>query len=254
MRLFLLLLLLPFSVPAQEACRAEDHYDKWIAFERESHKGLTYTGRGINDSAGGYCYASLVQGRHLFFDYLLIHATAPDFYKRLEAVKDPAHLRTTAVQLLQQDTLFSNTLNRLIACTIAGTKPKDTLDLEDVLDVAVKFFNIDGISKAGGYKSHVCVGLNGIKETMKKRNLPLEAFCINAIMGRYQSEEEDSLRNEFTANAQAMASVSLGTDSTAQLHRAQGAVYLLMWRSELLRRTLREAYEAQKAVLPFVCQ
>ena len=252
MRLFFLFLLLPFAVPAQTGCRAEDQYPKWIAFERKREEGNPYIIKGINDSTGDYCYAALVKDRYLFFDYLFEWATAPDFNAQLLAIKDSTQVQKGAVALLRKDTLFNRTLNNLVAQTVAGTKPKDSLDFKDVLDVAVKFFNVNSLSKDGNYKVRVCVGYNGLKETMKRRNLLLEAFCFDAIMKRYQSQADDSLHNEFIANAQEMAGISLGEDRTAKLHRAQGALYLLMGRSELLRRTLREAYEAQKAVLPFV--
>lgn len=252
MRFLALLLLLPFTTLAQEACKAEDHYEKWIAFERKSDEGHPYIIKGINDSTGDYCYAALVKDRYLFFDYLFEWATAPGFNAQLRAIKDSTQVQKGAVALLRKDTLFNRTLNNLIAQTVAGTKPKDSLDFKDVLDVAVKFFNVNSLSKDGDYKVRVCVGYNGLKETMKKRNLLLEAFCFDAIMTRYQSQADDSLHNEFIANAQEMAGVSLGEDHTAKLHRAQGALYLLMGRSELLRRTLREAYEKQKEVLPFV--
>jgi hypothetical protein len=252
MRLFFLLLLLPFTASAQNSCRAEDHYSKWISFEKKYYKGGSYTSRNINDSTGEFCYAALVQGRAIFFDYLLINATAATFFTRIEAIKDTTRLRTAAIPLLQKDTLFNRTMNNLVARTFTATQPKDTLDFEEVLDVAVKFFIVDGITKDGDYKSHVCVGINGIKETMKKRNLLLEAFCVDAIFARINSEDTGELYDEFIANMEEMAQVSFGKNHTAQLHRAQGAVYLLMWRSELLRRTLREAYEAQKERLPFV--
>ena len=140
MRFLALLLLLPFTTLAQEACKAEDHYEKWIAFERETYGTRSYISRGINDSTGGYCYADLVRGRHWFFEYLFVHAKSSSFTDKLEEIKDSTKIRSTAIQLFRKDSLFTNTLNEWIARTVAGTKPKDTLDSEDVLDVAVKFF------------------------------------------------------------------------------------------------------------------
>ena len=252
MRLVLLFLLLPFSVRAQSACRAEDHYEKWIAFERKTYGTRSYIARGINDSTGGYCYADLVRGRQWFFEYLFVHAKSSSLIDKLEAIKDSTKIRSTAIQLFQKDSLFTNTLNEWIARTVAGTKPKDTLDSEDVLDVAVKFFIIDKVSSEGAYGSHVCVGINGIGETMKKRNLLLEAFCYGVIIEPIQERGENPLYKEYKAALNDMVQVSFGEDHDARLHRAQGAMYLLMWRSQLLRNMLWEAYEAQKEQLPFV--
>ena len=127
----------------------------------------------------------------------------------------------------------------------------DTVSIDDVLNVAVKFFNIKGVTKDGHYAGKVCSGINGIKETLPERQPHLEAFSFSTIL-QNMKEEEENMHDEFVKAIHELYKLDLGVEKEDRLLRAQGVMFSLMRNNDQLRMLLLSEYEKKKEYLPFV--
>jgi hypothetical protein len=141
-------------------------------------------------------------------------------------------------------------MSDLVAKTIEKSIPKDSISMDKLLNVAVKYFSILKITEDGYYAGKVCTGLNDIKKTEKVRKPQLEAFCFSSIMKYYQGTEFN-MYDEFVKSIKELYKINLGVDRSERLLRAQGAMYFLMRNSENLKKMLRSEYELNKVILPF---
>jgi len=123
--------------------------------------------------------------------------------------------------------------------------------MDQLLNVAVKYFSILKVNEEGHYVGKVCVGLNDIKKTEPVRKPFVEAFSFSSIMTHYQGEEF-SMYDEFVKALKELYTVNLGIDKDEKLLRAQGAIFMLMRNSENLKIMLKTEYERQKEFLPFI--
>ncbi|MFN3302060.1 MAG: hypothetical protein ACK413_03485, partial [Patescibacteria group bacterium] len=150
-----------------------------------------------------------------------------------------------------KDSLFNSVMTDLVSKTIDKKIPKDTVSMDKLLNVAVKYFSIMRLTDEGHYVGKVCVGLNDIKKTESERKPFIEAFSFSSILKHYQSEEY-SMYDEFVKAIKELYKVNLGIDKNEKLLRAQGAMFLLMRNNENLKKMLKSEYEKQKDSLPFI--
>jgi hypothetical protein len=158
-------------------------------------------------------------------------------------------LQQEYIKSLQQDTLFVRVMSDLVAKTVEKGIPNDSVSMNQLLNVAVKYFSIK-ITEDGYYAGKVCSGLNDIKKTEKIRKPQLEAFCFSSILKNYQGTEF-SMYDELVKSIKELYKINLGVDNSERLLRAQGGMYFLMRNSENLKKMLRSEYELNKDILPF---
>jgi hypothetical protein len=66
---------------------------------------------------------------------------------------------------------------------------KPSFSIDELLDVASKFFFCDQVFSDTSIQSHICIGLNGMNEAKwNKDYLLLEAFCFEAIFNNLDKE------------------------------------------------------------------
>ena len=128
---------------------------------------------------------------------------------------------------------------------------KDTITIDELLNIAVKYFSINQINEDGYYIGKVCGGQNILSKTETERNPSVEEFCVSSIVKHYQSQEF-SMYDEFVKAIKELYKVNLGIDKNERLLRAQGAMCLLMKMNENLKDMLLKEYERNKDNLPFV--
>lgn len=128
---------------------------------------------------------------------------------------------------------------------------KDTITVDGLLNIAVKYFSINQVNEDGLYVGKVCSGQNILSKTEPKRNRAVEDFCVSSIVKHYQGTEFN-MYDEFVKAIKELYKVNLGIDKHERLLRAQGAMCLLMKMNENLKNMLLKEYETNKDHLPFV--
>jgi hypothetical protein len=221
-----------------------------VRIDKVQEESEAYILTTVKNTSGKYCFSSLVDSNEVFVDYLLTNFTARELKSDLLSMEGKA-LEEAYYGRLQADSLFGSVIKEWTAKCIDRSEAKDSLSVDAVLNIAVKYFSILRINKDGFYVGKVCVGLNDIKKTEANRNAFLEAFCFSTILTHYQ-DTENNLYNEFGKSIQELYKLNLGIDNNEKLLRAQGALYMLMRLSPALHKTLEEEYKQNHSRLPFV--
>jgi len=187
----------------------------------------------------------------MYIGYLLeAFSTEPD-YKEYEMISDSSILQNSYINSLKDDTTFYSVMKDLYSKTIEKSKPKDTVSMQKLLDIAVKFFAIYKLSNEGDYVGKICGGINFIGKTEKIRMPQVEAFCFSSIYNNYENGEYN-MQEEFLKTAKELYNINLGIENNERLLRAQGAMFFLMKENENLKKMLILEYEKIKDDLPFV--
>jgi len=203
----------------------------------------------IKEVESSFAHASSINGQPSFWDFILVNYTERLDYDALAQIKDTVVVQQKVIQHLEQDKPFGLLLQTYEAKVWSHTQAKDTVSMNDILNVAVKFFNLTGVTPAG-YSSRICVGINALKYTEKKRSPYLEAFAFDAIINNLNSETYP-FYDDFVRSVHQVYKLNLGIDEQEQLLRAQGALFIQMLQSAALQKLLQEEYERKKEILPF---
>ncbi|MBL0016423.1 MAG: hypothetical protein IPP17_08235 [Bacteroidetes bacterium] len=242
------------SLQAQNTskCAISDHYGLiFNAFRYvDGKRSIVLT--NVDSVPENHCLAPLVNANQMYLDYFLKNCSHLDYKALQKVVDDSTKLQKAFINQLNKDVEFNQLLNTFAARFLnPSLPPTDSFSMDKVLDVAVKFFNINKITPEGYYSGKVCVGINGIKSTQKERSLQLEAFCFAAVFEAYQSPEFN-LQAEFVKAIKELYKVQLGVDEKERLLRAQGGMFFLMRNNAQLKAALLHEYELRKGYLPFV--
>lgn len=232
-----------------QTCRLPDHYGEFITMERNVHEGQEYFAVQITEAPQASCAAGLVNRDERFVDYLTQNFARNVDRRKLSEIKEDGEMNAAFIRQLQADTAFNAIMQGWADKAADRTQVTDTLSMDELLNVAVKFFSIYKLNEEGRYVGKICVGLNDVAKTEEVRKPHVEAFCFSAI---FEHLEEGGLYEEFIQAAKQLYSVNLGIDPEERLLRAQGAMYFLMRDSGSLRKALQLGYEAKKDWLPFV--
>lgn len=245
------LLWLPLLGYGQSLGDISHHYEDFISIQKFAHNGREYLVKRVVESNKKNSLSNLLNTNIMFADYLLANfsssANNPDLLK----ISDSLSLTQAYFAGLKTDTLFNSIMADWVGKTVGEELPKDTITVDQLLNIAVKYFNIYKLTDEGYFVGKVCGGLNGLKQTEPKREPYLEAFCFSSILKHYQGEEFN-MNAEFAKAIKALYQVNLGVDPSEKLLRAQGAMFMLMRNNENLMAMLRSEYEKQKPYLPFV--
>ena len=234
-----------------KGCNIISHYSDFIKISRKSYDGKEYLSQDIVETPSTNCFAP-VTNNTMYINYILTNYSFSQSYSDgLQNIKDSILLQKQYIDFLQKDTIFNHLMIELISKTINKTLPKDSITMDKMLDMAVKYFSIVGINKDGNYQAKVCTGMNDIKKTEKIKQPLLEAFCFSSIFKNYHGEEFNMM-DEMVKSAKQLYKINLGIDVNERLLRAQGAMYFLMRSDDNLIKMLRSEYEANKEILPFI--
>lgn len=151
---------------------------------------------------------------------------------------------------LKNDTLFVNTLQRILDNSVKDIEDRPSYDLDVVMDIATKFVKITGINEQGNYTLKVCVGVNDLEKTQSKRYADIEAFCFVSVFNAYLNKE-NPLKDEIIKEFHKIVPLSMGIEKEERILRAQGALMVLMYQNESFKQALLKEYEDKKDILPF---
>lgn len=248
---FLILTTFALKSFGQSTCDITNHYADFIQVKKSSFNGKDYLTKTIVKTEKKSCFSDLINNNTIFIDYLLTNFSSNANFQNLLKESDSLTLSKNYFADLKEDSLFNAVMVEFVSKTIDKKTPKDTISMDGMLNIAVKYFSVLKISDEGYYMGRVCVGQNDIKKTESERKPFVEAFSFSAISKHYEGEEFN-MYDEFVKAIKELYKVNLGTDKEERLLRAQGAMYLLMRNNENLKKMLKSEYEINKDYLPFV--
>ncbi|MEA3495961.1 MAG: hypothetical protein U9R42_07995 [Bacteroidota bacterium] len=239
---------------SQTNCNIEKEYQQIFKIEKKKYGEREYLMKTINEIDTNSCFSDLVNNNGQYIDYLRIHFSDNSNYEKLMAISDTIELQNEFIKTLGNDSSFNNVMNKLTEkITNKSQFVPDTISMDGLLNIAVKYFYILRISKEGYYAGKVCTGINGIKQTEKERKPQVEAFCFTTIFNNYRGEQFN-MHNELVKGIKELYKINLGIEDEERLLRAQGAMYMFMRHSESLKELLIFEYEKKKKYLPFILE
>ena len=236
---------------SQTKCEIADSYGEFIKIEKYMDNDMEYLVKLVVEIESKNCFADVVNNNISYIQYLLTNFSSNSNYENLLKIPDSLTLQNEYINSLKFDTLFNSAMSDLISKTIEQPSLKDSIQIDKLLNIAVKYFSIRRINEAGNYIGKVCAGLNDINKTEKERQPQLEAFCFSSIMDNYQGKEFN-MYEEFVKAIKELYKVNLGTDNSERLLRAQGGMFILMRNNENLKKMLINEYENKMKYLPFI--
>ncbi|MFW5805623.1 MAG: hypothetical protein ACOCVX_03750 [Bacteroidales bacterium] len=247
-------IILACSVYAQQSNDITTYYNEMFSIEKKLNNERAYLLVNINDLSGNSKLASLINNNKKYLDYLLTHFSGYTQQKDLYEIDNENQLQDAFIEYLKNNKNFNKLMQDFVSNTV-NTKRHitDTVTMDEMLDVAVKFFYIKGITKEGYYNAQICIGINGIKETLEDRIPQLEAFCFSVIFSNFQSDE-NIVYDELVNGVTDVYNLNLGVDEGEKLLRAQGAMYMYMRHNEKLKNLLFTEYNKRKQELPFILE
>ena len=251
-KIFLSFSLLVFATlgKAQADCDIQSHYGSFISTSTFKHNGNSYLTTKSVAVPDDHCLAPAINQNLKYIDYLISNYSDRASYQELAAIEDSLTLHKEYITLLKQDSSFNQVMTEFIQ-GVKDESAKAEYNTDHVLNIAIKYFSITGL-RGENYMAKVCAGINDIKKTELIRKPQLEAFCFSAILEAMHPAGKGELMKDFTTRIKELYKMNLGVDREERLLRAQGAVFISMRNSPVLKKLLEEAYESKKESLPFV--
>ncbi len=237
---------------SQSNCKIEEEYQAIFKIKKMKYGEREYLVKIVNTIDSNSCFSDLVNNNAQYIDYLRTNFSDNTNYEQLININDTVELQNAFIRSLENDSTFNSVMHQLTErFTNQSHYIPDTISIDELLNIAVKYFLIIEITEKGFYAGKVCTGFNGLKQTEKIRKPQVEAFCFTAILNNYQGEQFN-MYNEFVKGIKELYKINLGIDKGERLLRAQGAMYMYMRHNENLKRLLIYEYGKKKEYLPFV--
>jgi hypothetical protein len=195
------------------------------------------------------------------FEYLLINVPEIHFPQKAERRKeiwdlypDTTKLKRLYLNEYIHDEKLTNyfDLTKTAICN-GNFESKITFNIDELMEVASKFFYCDKVFTDTTIQSHVCIGLNGISEANWSKDYRLlEAFCYEAIFNDLDkdiSEIDESYSFEKKEACQKYKSMIVTLD--LYLEDVRNELFVSMKNNLVLRTELLEYYEHNKSNLAF---
>ena len=195
------------------------------------------------------------------FEYLLINVPEIHFPQKAERRKEIWDLypdTTKLKKLYLNEYVQDEKLTNYFELTKAAIWNENfeatiTFTIDELLEVASKFFYCDKVFPDSTIQSHVCIGLNGISEANWTKDYKLlEAFCYEAIFNDLDkdiSEIDESYSFEKNEACQKYESMIVTLD--LYLEDVRNELFASMKNNPVLRTELLEYYEHNKSNLAF---
>jgi hypothetical protein len=247
----IILTLITIQGYGQKHCEIKTNYEDFISVEKSVYNEKAYFIKRVIETDKKSCFSELVNNNPMFIDYILTNFSSNANYQNLLELTDSIAMKNKYFDDLRKDSLFNSVMTDLVYKSIDKKTPKDTVSIDKLLNVAVKYFSMMRLTDEGHYVGKVCVGLNDIRKTESERKPFIEAFSFSSILKHYKSEDY-SMYDEFVKAIKELYKVNLGIDKNEKLLRAQGAIFLLMRNNENLKKMLKAEYKKQEDYLPFI--
>ena len=253
-KLFLILLIVIISSDSysQNDCNIINEYKKIFKIEKFKYGKKEVLIKKVDKIEANSCFSDLINNNQKYIGYLFTHFSGNLDYKSLLAINDSGKFQDVFIEGLKNNKAFNNVMSKLTNKTIKKSSfIPDTISVDELLNIAVKYFSVTKIDNKERYHGKVCAGVNGIKQTEKVRRPQVEAFCFSSILNSYKGKSFN-MYNEFVNGIKELYKINLGIDNKEKLLRAQGAMYVFMRNNKKLKELLLHEYENKKEYLPFI--
>lgn len=230
-----------------------------VKITKKEYEGKSYFGKSfnINKDAKGK-FGKYLQKHSLRYDYILFKCFGRDSsYSKLYPQSDS--IDALFCNTMKQNIQFNNYFNYLSPAKYTTRQLNSlTFTKSEMMLVASRFFYCDKVKKVDtGIGYHICVGINGIKELDIQKDLTaLEAFCIEGIFNKMDSEKEATFLKDFdkyikTSRQERKRNLTNLDDFLIQV---RNDCFREMEQSEALQNSLLVYYEKNKSTINFTIQ
>jgi len=235
---------------AQSECRIYKHYGDFLKAEKITHGDQEFVHKSVVKVKTESCVEKLANNNMPHISYLLTHFINHEKYADLVSIEDSVELQAQFIQILRNDSFFNDLMSDFADKTINKKANKDSVSIDFLINIAVKYFAILSINDEGNFLTRICTGFNLIDETEPERNPHIEAFAFSSIM-KNLTNEDYNLYGDFVSFVKNIYTLNLGTEKNEKLLRAQGAIFMTMRENSKLKDMLINEYEKKQAYLPF---
>lgn len=233
-------------------CNFVNDFDKFLNASIQKYDNTTYLKKQVLVNDSSYTYFKNISVNSNYIEYLLTNFSTIHSIKTITEDSDTSDFQNKYISKLKKDTIFTRFMCEFYSKSISKSIPKDTINLNQLMNIAVKYFSIFDI-ESNRYSVKVCTGINQISNTLSVRNPQLEAFCFSSIISEF-IDPKINLMNEFSKAIEELYSISFGIDKNENLMRSQGALFILMKKNEVFKNYLINQYKEKAEYLPFVLE
>jgi len=249
--IFIFFVSLYFSSFSQQKCDLIEKMDKVFVQHSSQYKDRVMLYENAEKIDSSDVCASLVNDHLIELEYILTNfSNHRDREPILKKIKDSIKRQKRFISLLKKDENFMSILKKYND-VLNKTYDKDSITINDLMQVAVNYFYIFKITKKGNYMGRVCSGMNGLNTRKTNRKPLLETFCFATVYKHYTDGDKE-LYHEFIKGLKSLNTIDLGADAKEKLKQAQTAMYSYMKKSNTLKQLLLKAYHKEKDDLSFV--
>lgn len=195
------------------------------------------------------------------FYYLLMNVPAihlPEKYEARNAINslypDTLKIKELYLKTYTEDKKLAAYFEETIApINNPGIKRNKAYTVDELMEVASKFFYCDNVEADTSIQAHVCVGLNGVKEASWTQDYTLlEAFCYEAIFHEFDNENSRIWESFVSRKKQSVQQFRSNiTTLDKYLQDVKLDLFKSMKNDDVLRKELLDYYETNKANIAF---
>jgi hypothetical protein len=137
---------------------------------------------------------------------------------------------------------------------VNAQKHQNTYSVDELMEVASKFFYCDQVMPDTSIQARICIGINGLKEVNWEKDYTLlQAFCYEAIFNELDNDESQ-IWNSFVSKKE-LTCERFKKDIkslNAYLEAVKINLFEAMKNDEILKQKLLNYYELNRSNLAFV--
>jgi hypothetical protein len=195
------------------------------------------------------------------FEYLIINIPEINSREKFNERKkifdlypDTLEMRRVYLEKIVNDIKFGNYFEEAVAhIKEPNSKVNKKYTTDELMEVASKFFYCDQINPDTTVQSHVCVGINGLKETKWEKDYTLlSAFCFEAIFNNFD-KDTSQVSETYILEKKKSCEKFRGNITTLDkyLENVKTELFIRMKNNTTLKKELLAYYESHKSDLAF---
>lgn len=243
--------------------RAKNNIGSSIIAENVFIEVYLYTDNGVNKASG---MPQIKRESNLWpykrrFDFLLLNTPAihqPNNFKMRNNIfslyPDTSKMKRMYMDKLISDEKLTDYFEEVAAAIVdSNYRITKTYTVDELIEVASKFFYCDKVNADTTVQSHVCIAFNGLSEVIwEKDYILLSAFCFEAIFNDF--DKDSSQIHEAYSSEKKLACQKYRSNITSldnYLRDVKLELFNRMKNNTTLKESLLQYYELNKSNLAF---